>query len=253
VDSVARPATALPHSPGQNHLLAAVPAEEFDRLAPQLELVQLPLGKALCESGGTMQHVYFPTTAIVSLTYILESGVSGELAGVGNEGFVGISLLLGGESTPSRAVVQTAGFCYRLRGEVLKEEFNRAGPVQRLLLLYTQALVTQLAQIGICNRSHTVEQRLCRWLLSTLDRLPSADLVMTQELVANTLGVRREGINEVAGKLQKAGVISYRRGHIAVLERSGLESRACECYAVVRNELARLLPDVRRPQQSGVG
>jgi CRP-like cAMP-binding protein len=238
----------LPHSPNQNHLLAALPAAEFERLAPHLELVPMLLGETLYEPGGQLQHVYFPTTAIVSLLYVMESGSSAEIAGVGNEGILGISLFMGGDTTPSSAVVQTAGHGYRLQGRLLKEEFNRAGLLQRLLLRYTQALVTQMAQTGACNRHHSIEQQLCRWLLSTLDRLPSNELIMTQELVASALGVRREGITEAAGKLQRAGFIRYRRGHIAVLERSGLEAGACECYAVVKKELGRLLSDVRYRQ-----
>jgi len=198
----------------------------------------------LYEPGGQMQHAYFPTTAIVSLHYVMESGASAETAGVGNEGVVGISLFMGGNTTPSSAVVQIAGHAYRLDGRLLKEEFDRAGLAQHLLLRYTQALMTQMSQTAACNRHHTVEQQLCRWLLLTLDRMATNELVMTQELVANMLGVRREGITEAAGRLQQAGIISYRRGHIAVLERSGLETRACECYAVVKKELARLLSDV---------
>ena len=239
---------SLPHSPNQNHLLAALPAAEFERLAPHLELVPMLLGESLYEPGGQLQHVYFPTTAIVSLLYVLESGSSAEIAGVGNEGIVGISLFMGGDTTPSSAVVQTAGHGYRLPGRLLKEEFNRAGLMQRLLLRYTQALLTQMCQTAACNRHHSIEQQLCRWLLLTLDRLPSNELVMTQELVASALGVRREGITEAAGKLQRAGVIRYRRGHITVLERSGLEAGACECYAVVKKEMARLLSDVRYRQ-----
>jgi CRP-like cAMP-binding protein len=238
----------LAHSPNQNHLLAALPAAEFERLAPHLELVPMLLGETLYEPGGQLQHVYFPTTAIVSLLYVMESGSSAEIAGVGNEGILGISLFMGGDTTPSSAVVQTAGHGYRLQGRLLKEEFNRAGLLQRLLLRYTQALVTQMAQTGACNRHHSIEQQLCRWLLSTLDRLPSNELIMTQELVASALGVRREGITEAAGKLQRAGFIRYRRGHIAVLERSGLEAGTCECYAVVKKELGRLLSDVRYRQ-----
>jgi CRP-like cAMP-binding protein len=199
-----------------------------------------------------LQHVYFPTTGIVSLLYVLESGASAEIAGVGNEGILGISLFMGGNSTPSSAVVQTAGYAYRLRAKVLQEEFNRGGLVQRLLLRYTQALLTQMCQTGACNRHHSVEQQLCRWLLLTLDRLPSNELIMTQELVAAALGVRRESITEAAGNLQRAGILRYRRGHIAVLARSGLESGACECYAVVKKELARLLSDVRYRQQPSV-
>src|SRR5450756_614836 len=241
---------SLPHSPSQNHLLAALPAAEFERLAPHLELVPMLLGETLYEPGGQLQHVYFPTTAIVSLLYVMESGSSAEIAGVGNEGILGISLFMGGDTTPSSAVVQTAGHGYRLQGRLLKEEFNRAGLMQRLLLRYTQALVTQMAQTAACNRHHSVEQQLCRWLLLTLDRLTSNELIMTQELVANALGVRRESITEVAGKLQRAGIIRYRRGHIAVLERSGLEAGACECYAVVKKELGRLLSDVRYRQST---
>ena len=239
---------SLPHSPNQNHLLAALPAAEFARLAPHLELVPMLLGASLYEPGERMHHVFFPTTAIVSLLFVLESGSSAEIAGVGNEGILGISLFMGGDSTPSSAVVQTAGHGYRLRGKLLNEEFNRGGLMQRLLLRYTQALLTQMCQTAACNRHHSIEQQLCRWLLLTLDRLPSNDLIMTQELVASALGVRREGITEAAGKLQRAGVIRYRRGHIAVLERSGLEAGACECYAVVKKELGRLLSDVRYRQ-----
>jgi CRP-like cAMP-binding protein len=232
------------HNPSQNHLLAALPTAEFEALAGHLEWVPLRLGEILYEPGEKLQHAYFPTTAIVSLHYVTESGASAETAGVGNEGVVGVSLFMGGESTPSSAVVQTAGGAYRLEGQRLKNEFNRAGAMQRLLLRYTQALLTQMAQTAVCNRHHSLEQQLCRWLLLTLDRLPSNELVMTQELVANMLGVRREGVTEAAGKLQRAGLISYRRGHIAVLDRRGLETHACECYAVVKKELARLLPDV---------
>ena len=240
-----------PHSPNQNHLLAALPTAEFERLAAHLELVPMPLGEMLYEPGGQLQHAYFPTTAIVSLHYVMESGASAETAGVGNEGVVGISLFMGGDTTPSSAVVQTAGHAYRLESRLLKQEFNRAGLMQRLLLRYTQALMTQMSQTAACNRHHSVEQQLCRWLLLTLDRLPSNELVMTQELVASMLGVRREGITEAAGKLQRAGFISYRRGHIAVLDRAGLETRACECYAVVKKELSRLLSDVSGQQHIG--
>jgi CRP-like cAMP-binding protein len=234
-----------PDSPHQNHLLAALPAEELERLSPHLGLVPMRLGEILYEPGGQMQHAYFPTTSIVSLHYVMESGASAETAGVGNEGVVGISLFMGGDTTPSSAVVQTAGHAYRLAGRLLKQEFNRAGPMQHLLLRYTQALITQMIQTAACNRHHSIEQQLCRWLLLTLDRLPSQELIMTQELVASMLGVRREGITQAAGNLQQAGLIRYRRGHIAVLERSGLEARACECYAVVKKELGRLLSDVR--------
>ena len=241
---------SLPHNPNQNHLLAALPEAEFDRLAPHLQLVPMLLGETLYEPGGQLQHVYFPTTAIVSLLYNLESGSSAGIAGVGNEGILGISLFMGGDTTPSSAVVQTAGHGYRLQAKLLKEEFSRGGLVQRLLLRYTQALVTQMFQTAACNRHHSIEQQLCRWLLLTLDRLPSNDLIVTQELVASTLGVRREGITEAAGKLQRAGFIRYRRGHISVLERSGLETHACECYAVVKKEFARLLSDVRYRQST---
>ena len=234
-----------PHSPDQNHLLAALPAAEIARLTPCLELAALPLGEMLYEPGGQLRHAYFPTTAIASLHYVMESGASAESAGVGNEGVVGIALFMGGNTTPSSAVVQTAGHAYRLAGRLLKQEFNRAGPMQHLLLRYTQALITQMIQTAACNRHHSVEQQLCRWLLLTLDRLPSQELIMTQELVASMLGVRREGITQAAGNLQQAGLIRYRRGHIAVLERSGLEARTCECYAVVKKELSRLLSDVR--------
>ena len=235
-------------SPSRNHLLAALPATEYERLAPHLERVPLLLGETLYEPGGQLQHVYFPTTAIVSLLYVLESGASAEIAGVGNEGILGISLFMGGDTTPSSAVVQTAGHGYRLPGKILKDEFNRGGLMQRVLLRYTQALLTQMCQTAACNRHHSIEQQLCRWLLLTLDRLPSGEFVMTQELVAGALGVRRESITEAAGKLQRAGVVRYRRGHIAVLERHGLEAGACECYAVVKAELARLTSDVRYRQ-----
>jgi CRP-like cAMP-binding protein len=236
------------HSPSQNALLAALPAADFGSIGASLELVALPLGEILYEPGGQLQHGYFPTTAIVSLHYVTESGASAETAGVGNEGLVGIPLYLGGDTTPSSAVVQTAGHAYRLERRLLKKEFDRAGLMQRLLLRFTQGLITQTMQTAACNRHHSVEQQLCRWLLLTLDRGLPRELVMTQELVASMLGVRREGITAVAGKLQNAGVIRYRRGHIAVLERSGLETRACECYEVVKKELGRLLPDMRIPQ-----
>ena len=238
------------HSPNQNHLLAALPIADFEAVAAHLELVPLPLGKMLYEPGGQLQYAYFPSTAIVSLHYVMESGASAETAGVGNEGVVGISLFMGGDTTPSSAVVQTAGHAYRLKGHLLKEEFNRAGRMQRLLLRYTQALLTQMAQTAACNRHHSVEQQLCRWLLLTLDRLSSNDLIMTQELVASMLGVRREGITEAAGNLQRAGFITYRRGHISVVDRHGLEARACECYGVVKTEMDRLLSDVRHRQEA---
>jgi len=224
----------------RNLLLAALPEAEALWL-PNLEPVDLPLGKVLYESGSTMSHVFFPTTAIVSLLYVMEDGASGEIAVVGHEGIVGVSLFMGGESTPSRAVVQSAGTGFRLEAKILMKEFNRAGTVLHLLLRYTQALLTQMAQTAVCNRHHSLDQQLCRWLLLSLDRLPSNELVMTQELIANMLGVRREGVNEAAGKLHKAGVIRYRRGHITVLDRPALEGRTCECYAVVKKEYDRLL------------
>jgi CRP-like cAMP-binding protein len=224
-----------------DHLLAALPEPEWSRWQPRLEQVELPLGQVLYESGGTLSHVYFPTTAIVSLLYVLENGASAEIAVVGNEGIVGISLFMGGESTPSRAVVQSAGQGVRLEASVLKDEFNRA-PVLHLLLRYTQALITQMAQTAVCNRHHSLDKQLCRWLLLSLDRLEGDVLVMTQELIANMLGVRREGVTEGALKLQRAGLIDYARGRIKVLDRAGLEKRSCECYAVVRREYDRLLP-----------
>ena len=238
-----------PQGPSQNHLLAALPKDEFERIAPHLERVALPLGEVLYESGGQLQHVYFPTTAIVSLHYVTADGASAETAGVGNEGVLGVSLFMGGNTTPGRATVQTAGVGYRLKGPVMMEEFNRSGPMMRLMLRYTQALMTQMSQTAVCNRHHAVEQQLCRWLLSTLDRLPSNELTMTQELIASMIGVRREGITEAAGHLQQCGVISYRRGHITVLDRLGLESRVCECYSVVKNEFDRLLREVHNRQQ----
>ena len=234
-----------PHSPKQNHLLADLPMAEFEPLASHLELVPMALGELLYEPGGQLQHAYFPTSAIVSLHYVMASGASAESAGVGNEGIVGISLFMGGETTPSSAVVQIAGHAYRLDGRLLKREFDRAGSMQRLLLRYTQGLMTQMTQTAACNRHHSVEQQLCRWLLLTLDRIPSGELVITQELVANMLGVRREGITEAAGRLQQAGFVRSRRGHMTVLDRAGLEARACECYAVVRKELTRLMSDVQ--------
>ncbi|AMC33211.1 Crp/Fnr family transcriptional regulator [Janthinobacterium sp. B9-8] len=230
------------HFPCQNLILAALPADSYASLAPQLELVHLPLGYVLYESGAQMQHVYFPTNSIVSLLYVLESGASAEIAIVGNEGIVGISLFMGGNSTPSRAVVQSAGFAYRLDRKQIKAAFDQAGPLQHLLLRYTQALLTQMAQTAVCNRHHSLDQQLCRWLLLSLDRLPSNKLVMTQELIANMLGVRREGVTEAAGNLQKAKLIEYSRGRINVLDRKGLEKRSCECYAVVKAEFDRLLP-----------
>jgi len=236
-----------PRDPRQNHLLAALPAEECARLFPHLELVTMPLGQVLYESGAQMRHVYFPITSIVSLLCVMENGASAEIAVVGNEGIVGVSLFMGGETTPSRAVVQSAGHAYRLKGQLLKDEFYRAGPMQRLLLRYTQALLTQMAQTAVCNRHHSLDQQLCRWLLLSLDRLPSNELVMTQELIANMLGVRREGVTEAAGHVQKAGLIEYHRGRITVLDRPGLEARSCECYAVVKKEFDRLLPEAIVP------
>jgi len=233
-----------PHTPKQNHLLAALPATDFERLSPHLQLVPMPLGEALYESGGRLQHVYFPTTSIVSLLYVMADGASAEIAVVGNEGILGISLFMGGETTPSRAVVQSAGHGYRLGAQLLKQEFNRAGAVLHLLLLrYTQALITQMAQTAVCNRHHSVEQQLCRWLLLSLDRLSTRELTMTQELIANMLGVRREGVTEAAGNLQRAGLIRYSRGRITVLDRARLEQEVCECYAVVKKEFDRLLAD----------
>lgn len=233
------------HSLTQNHLLAALPAEELKLLTPHLELISFPLGKMIYESGMPLQHAYFPTTSIVSLHYVLETGGSAESAGVGNEGVVGTFLFMGNDTTSSSAVVQTAGHAYQLDRRILKREFDRGTSFQHLLLRYTQALITQMSQTAVCNRHHTVEQQLCRWLLLTLDRTQSNDLIITQELVAGMLGVRREGITEAAGKLQRAGFISYRRGHITVLDRLGLQSHACECYSVVKNELSRLLTNVQ--------
>jgi len=235
-------------NPSQNHLLAALPTVEFEPVAAQLELVPLPLGKMLYENGEQLEHAYFPTTAIVSLHYVMESGQMAETAGVGKEGMVGISLFMGGDTTSGSAVVQAAGHAYRLERGVLLREFSRAGTLQRVLLRYTQALMTETAQTAACNRHHSVEQRLSRWLLLTLDRVAANSLVLTQEMVAGMLGVRREGVTEAAGNLQRAGCISYRRGHIEVLDRALLESHSCECYAVVRKEVGRLLSDVRYRQ-----
>jgi CRP-like cAMP-binding protein len=227
--------------PLANHLLAAFPAAERGRLFPQLELEPMPLGKILYESGDVLRYVYFPTNSIVSLLYVLADGASAEISVVGNEGLIGIALFMGGETTSSRALVQSAGFAYRLSGQELKDEFHRNGEVQVLLLRYTQALITQMAQTAVCNRHHSVDQQLCRWLLLSLDRLPSNELVMTQELIANMLGVRREGVTEAAGKLEKLGAIRYARGRITVLDRPMLERLCCECYAVVKKESDRLL------------
>jgi CRP-like cAMP-binding protein len=232
----------LSPDPTENHLLAALPDAEWQRWLPQLERVEMPLGQVLYESGGTLSHVYFPTTAIVSLLYVMENGASAEIAVVGNEGIVGISLFMGGDSTSSRAVVQSAGLGLRLKAQIMKDDFNRAGPVLHLLLRYTQALITQMAQTAVCNRHHSLDQQLCRWLLLSLDRLQGNELVMTQELIANMLGVRREGVTEGALKLQNAGLIRYARGHISVLDRDGLQKRSCECYVVVKKEYDRLLP-----------
>lgn len=232
------------HSPRQNHLLARLPTADYERIAAALELVEMPLGESLYESGARLHHVYFPTTSIVSLLYVMKDGASAEIAVVGNEGMLGVSLFMGGETTPSRAVVQSAGHGYRLKSLLLKQEFSRAGAMMHLLLRYTQSLITQMAQTAVCNRHHSVEQQLCRWLLLSLDRLDSSELTMTQELIANMLGVRREGVTEAAGKLRREGVIRYSRGHITVLDRSRLEQEVCECYAVVRKENDRLLADL---------
>ncbi len=231
------------HNPLQNHLLAALPAVDFQRLSPHLKLVDLPLGEVLYESGTALRHVYFPINSIVSLLYVMADGASAEIAVVGNEGIIGVSLFMGGETTPSRAVVQSAGHAYQLGGQYLKDEFSLAGAMQYLLLRYTQALLTQMAQTAVCNRHHSLDQQLCRWLLLSLDRLSSNQLVMTQELIANMLGVRREGVTEAAGHLQNAGLIQYTRGRITVIDRPGLEARTCECYAVVKRECDRLLPE----------
>lgn len=229
-------------SPQQNHLLAALPAEVQDRLMPDLELLALPLGKVIYESGDALRHVYFPTNSIVSLLYVMENGASAEISVVGNEGLVGVAVFMGGDSTSSRAIVQSAGHAYRLRGQRFKDEFNRHGDMLHLMLRYTQALITQMSQTAVCNRHHSIDQQLCRWLLLSLDRLPSNQLTMTQELIANMLGVRREGVTDAAGKLQRLGVIEYSRGHIKVLDRPHLEQLSCECYAVVKTETDRLLP-----------
>jgi len=244
------PNTVISSSPNQNHLLAALPAAEFGRLQPNLEFVPMPLGEVLCESGDQLLHAYFPTTAIISLHYVMESGASAEVAGVGNEGMLGTSLFMGGQTTLTRAIVQTAGHGYRLRSRFLMEEFNRSGLLMHLLLRYTQALMSQMAQTAACNRHHSVLQQLCRWLLLTLDRMPSPDLIITQELIASMLGVRREGVTEAAGKLKSLGAIDYRRGHITVLNRSLLNEHVCECYAVVKAETERLLSDVLHRQKT---
>lgn len=230
----------------ENHQLAALPVEDLAHISPQLVLVDMPLGKVLYESGGALSHVYFPTTSIVSLLYVMEDGSSAEIAIVGNDGLISIALFMGGETTSSRAIVQSAGHAYRLDARILKDEFRRGGSMQRLLLRYTQAVITQMAQTAVCNRHHSIDQQLCRWLLLSLDRLPSSELKMTQELIANMLGVRRSGVTEAALRLQDAGLIRYNYGHIEVLDRSGLEKRVCECYGVVRREFDRLLPDLKR-------
>jgi CRP-like cAMP-binding protein len=229
-------------NPRQNHLIAALSVSEFEHIIPHLELVPMPLGEVIYESGSQLGYVYFPTTAIVSLLYVMTNGESAEIAVVGYEGMIGIALFMGGETTPNRAIVQSAGFAYRMKGSFLKSEFQRGGTLQHLLLRFTQALITQMSQTAVCNRHHTVDQQLCRWLLLSLDRLASNELTMTQELISNMLGVRREGVTEAAGKLQNAGLIHYSRGHITVLDRPGLESRVCECYSVVKKECDRLLP-----------
>jgi CRP-like cAMP-binding protein len=226
----------------ENSLLAALPDPEWRRWEPLLQQVEMPLGQVLYEAGAALTHVYFPTTCIVSLLYVMEDGASAEIAVVGNEGLVGVSLFMGGETSPSRAVVRSAGHGFRLKAKLMKDEFDRAGAVLQLLLRYTQALITQMAQTAACNRHHTLDQQLCRWLLLSLDRLDGDELVITQELIANMLGVRREGVTEAALNLQQAGMISYVRGHITVLDRAGLEKRTCECYAVVKKEYDRLLP-----------
>jgi len=237
--------------PTSNHLINALPRQEYERLEPHLESVELKLGEVLYESGDQMRHAYFPTTSIISLLYVLENGSSAEIAVVGNEGILGIALFMGGHTTPSRAVVQSKGTAYRLKASLLLEEFNRGGATQNLLLRYTQALITQMTQTAVCNRHHTVEQQLCRWLLLSLDRLSGNSLNMTQELIANMLGVRREGVTEAAGRLQREGLIQYCRGHIEVLDRDRLELRVCECYQVVKTEFERLLPDAeQRPRVS---
>jgi CRP-like cAMP-binding protein len=230
-------------NPEQNNILAALPESVRARLYPHLELVNMPLGQVLYESGSQLLNIYFPTTSIVSLLYVMEDGASAEIAVVGKEGILGIALFMGGETTPSRAIVQSAGYGFRLSAKLLKNEFNRAGPLMHLLLRYTQALITQMSQTAVCNRHHSIHQQLCRWLLMSLDRLPSNELTMTQELIANMLGVRREGVTEAAGRLQRAGLILYHRGHITVLDRPGLEAQACECYRVVKKEFDRLLPE----------
>lgn len=234
--------SAAPASPQQNHLLAMLPPEALERLLPNLELVDMPLGMVLYESGDTLRHVYFPTDSIVSLLYVMENGASAEISVVGNDGVIGVALFMGGESTTNRAIVQSAGSAYRVSGKRFKEEFNRHGEMLHLLLRYSQALITQMSQTAVCNRHHSIDQQLCRWLLLSLDRLSGSQLAMTQELIANMLGVRREGVTEAAGKLHRLGVIDYCRGLITVLDRDKLEHLCCECYEVVKRETDRLLP-----------
>jgi len=231
------------HVLSQNDLLAALPAEDSERLHHHLELVPLPLGEVIYESGAKLGHIYFPTTAIISLLYVTEDGASAEISIVGNEGVIGVAVFMGGDTMPNMAVVQSGGFAYRLKTQLLQQEFNRSLPMRHLLLRYTQALLTQMAQTAVCNRHHSIEQQLCRWLLLSFDRLPSNELIMTQELISNMLGVRREGITDAARKLQSAGLIEYHRGHITLLDRQGLEDNVCECYSVVKREYDRLLPD----------
>jgi CRP-like cAMP-binding protein len=246
------PSDAMPDTPNplQNHLLAALPPDVQERVFPHLELVPMPLGKVLYESGDTLRHVYFPTNAIVSLLYVMESGASAEISVVGNEGLIGVALFMGGESTSSRAIVQSAGYAYQLLGQRIKDEFKRHGAMLHLMLRYTQCLITQMAQTAVCNRHHSIDQQLCRWLLLSLDRLQDNQLTMTQELIANMLGVRREGVTEAASKLQRLGVIKYVRGKITVLDRPKLEKLSCECYAVVKKETDRLLPLLPDPALS---
>jgi CRP-like cAMP-binding protein len=234
------------HDPRQNHLLELLPKPEFERISPFLEGIAMPLGSVLYEPGGELSHAYFPTTAIISLLYVMEDGASAEISVIGKEGLVGVALFMGGDTMPNRAVVQSAGYGYRLRARILRDECTRNGPMLSIMLRFTQALITQMAQTAVCNRHHSVDQQLCRWLLLSLDRLPGNELTMTQELIANMLGVRREGVTAAAGKLQAAGLISYHRGHITILDRPGLEARVCECYQVVKSECDRLLPDLGR-------
>jgi len=238
------------HDPSENHLLASLSPDEQERLWPHLELIDMPLGSVIYESGDSLRQVYFPIDCIVSLLYVLADGASPEIAVVGNEGLIGIALFMGGETTPSRAIVQSAGHAYRLTGQRLKDEFHRNGTPHELFLRYTQALITQMAQTAVCNRHHSLEQQLCRWLLMSLDRLSSNQLTMTQELIANMLGVRREGVTAAAGKLQRLGIIEYHRGQITVLDRTKLEALCCECYAVVKKETDRLMPYVQRRASS---